>query len=128
MSNAYLIKKCDRLSFEIIKIRDGNMCQVCGRRNTLVPSHCYGKKAYPNLRHEIGNILTLCNDCHANWWHQHYTEAMTWWRDEWPERAHYVDSIKNLNPKLNRIHYQELAQKLKVTLEDLRLQSDWGKL
>jgi len=120
MANNYIIKKDDDLCRQILILRD-RVCQRCGATEGLVPSHCFGKKAYPNLRHDLLNLLFLCDDCHKEFWHKYPVLAWEWFKKMWPERYEYLMVAKNRIIKLNAIHYQEVAKNLEVELNWLIL-------
>jgi len=117
----YLKKKCDSQCFENLLRRD-KRCQRCRKTTTLVPSHCYGKKAYPTLRHDLLNLLLLCDECHK-WWHAHPIDAWIWFKEKWFGRFTYLQSVKNISFKLNKIHYQNKVDSLNVELNE----GDWGE-
>ena len=124
MSNQYIIKTCDRLCYDLLLIRDVK-CQRCESMENLVPSHCYGKKAWPTLRHVLDNQLLLCDDCHK-WWHRCPLTAWDWFRTRLPERNDKLITLKWVRVKLNKIHYQDTREILHAELK--RLESDWGDL
>ena len=63
-SRQAVIKFCDKLLFEILKIERGNRCEICGRPNPA-PHHILEKGTYPRLRFVKQNILLLCwMPCH----------------------------------------------------------------
>jgi len=47
--------------------RDNHTCQICGLKDDeiMVMDHIKPKSIYPELRHEITNLQTLCPNCHA---------------------------------------------------------------
>ena len=57
-----------------VKVRDNFTCQLCGIRGfkglgrsvKLHSHHIKSWKYYPNLRYDLKNGLTLCNNCHRN--------------------------------------------------------------
>ena len=116
-SDKYIISSCDRLLYECLISRD-KVCQRCGSYDNLVPSHCYGKKAWPSMRHILPNGLLLCNDCHS-WWHANSAESWEWWIKEYKERYDYLVEIKNDYVKLNKRHYQDTAIELEIELRNL---------
>jgi hypothetical protein len=120
MANNYIIGKDDDLCRQILLLRD-KKCQgpKCTATESLVPSHCYGKKAYPNLRHDPLNLLLLCDKCHKEFWHKYPAAAWTWFEEEWPERYNYLVVAKNRIIKLNEIHYREVAVDLEAELNRL---------
>lgn len=48
--------------------RDGYLCQICldKTHNKLQAHHFYSFSAYPKLRYNINNGITLCEQCHSN--------------------------------------------------------------
>ena len=54
----------------IVKQRDGNSCQVCGRNKSELPPkelhahHIMPWEKYPELRFDVDNGVTLCKQCH----------------------------------------------------------------
>ena len=124
MSNQYLITKCDKLCYQILLLRDVR-CQRCGSSENLVPSHCYGKKAFPTLRHDLQNLLLFCDDCHK-WWHKYPEIAGDWLCDKRPTMYKHLSEASRKSFKLNKEHYQDTAKALQAELK--RLESDWGDL
>lgn len=55
-----------RLWREVVFARDDYTCQDCGRRGGRLHSHHIKSFAeYPELRLDVNNGVTLCQDCHA---------------------------------------------------------------
>lgn len=48
------------------RIRDDYTCQICGLRDIEITEidHIKSKKDYPDLFHDINNLITLCPNCH----------------------------------------------------------------
>ena len=64
-----LMKDCDKLFFEILKIERGSKCEVCGRPNPT-PAHTLSKGVHPRLRYEKANVHLFCwLPCHYYWHH-----------------------------------------------------------
>jgi len=113
----YAISKCDSLLYQCLLRRD-KVCQKCGSPDKLVPSHCYGKKTWPSLRHDLLNNLLFCDDCHK-WWHAHLYDSWIWFVNEYRERYDYISRAKNLYVKLNKQHYRDTALRLEAELKKL---------
>jgi 5-methylcytosine-specific restriction endonuclease McrA len=45
--------------------RDDYTCQECGAKGNIVAHHVKPWAHYPELRFEVSNGITLCDDCHA---------------------------------------------------------------
>ena len=76
-------------------IRDKHKCQKCGAESRLELSHVLTKRAYPNLKYDLNNVKILCHSCHIGWWHVKHNEAMEWFKEKFPERWEYLQSVKN---------------------------------
>jgi len=87
------IKKLDDLCKKIVRLRDKNTCQHCGKhvnsRNSHV-SHVIPKSKGYALRWDLRNLKLLCFHCHINWWHKNIAEAWMWFQREFPYRADYL--------------------------------------
>jgi len=60
-TNSYRYKTWRRAVFE----RDNYTCQDCGRRGgKLNADHTYPWKMYPELRYDVRNGWTMCEECH----------------------------------------------------------------
>lgn len=55
---------CLRLWGSFIKARDGYRCVNCGATTALHAHHVVRQTLYPWGRYELGNGITLCDDCH----------------------------------------------------------------
>ena len=59
-----LIKVADKLVSEIVRLRDGNKCQRCGRPGNNA-HHIFSRK-YLQTRHVLENLILLCFACHIH--------------------------------------------------------------
>ena len=59
-----LIKVADKLVSEIVRERDGNKCQRCGRPGNNA-HHIFSRK-YLQTRHVLENLILLCFACHIH--------------------------------------------------------------
>lgn len=88
-----LITKLDKLSKEIVRQRDGNICQHCGKfvegSNRHV-SHVIPVSAGNKLRWDVMNMKILCYHCHINWWHKNPIDAYEWFINKYPDRWEYL--------------------------------------
>lgn len=50
----------------MVKRRDGFICQVCGSTEKLVAHHLNGFKSDKEGRYDVENGVTLCRDCHTD--------------------------------------------------------------
>jgi hypothetical protein len=92
--------------------RDDYSCQVCGERGGVLNAHhIQGFAKFPELRTEVSNGITLCNDCHSLYHRkvEHNTatlEGWTYFNNEYLEPPYageedenayveYLESISN---------------------------------
>lgn len=72
------------------------VCARCGKSfEQMQCSHVYTVKAYPNLRFDVLNALSMCGNHHMWWWHQEPGEAWPWFKEKYPERYSYLVFAKN---------------------------------
>jgi len=57
-------KKADAIWSEVIKIRDGYRCVLCGKTENLNSHHIIHKSRGKAVRYEILNGVCLCAGCH----------------------------------------------------------------
>ena len=58
--------------------RDGYQCRDCGTGGRLQAHHIKEWAEYPELRFEVDNGLTLCDECHVR--RHPYLEGLLTWR------------------------------------------------
>ncbi len=91
-----VIKECDKLLFEILKLKRGAICEVCGRPNPA-PHHVFFKGQYPRLRFREDNIVLMCwNPCHYAL--HHHTH----------DHPHYKRSYKRIKEIVGANYYDKL--------------------
>ena len=58
---------CEAYQKRLALIRDDFTCQVCGLQDDeiTVVDHIKPKALYPELARDLGNLVTLCPNCHA---------------------------------------------------------------
>lgn len=111
-------KECDRLVKEIVKIRDRNICQKCGKK--CVGSDCHGSHVVPvsagnKLAFDEMNLKVLCYHCHINWWHKDPTAADAWFKEKFPERDKYLQENRGIK-QMKYLDFVELRESLKNKL------------
>lgn len=117
-----LKQKLDYLVKEIVKKRDKNTCQKCGKYVT--GSDCHGSHVIPvsagnQFRFDPLNLKVLCYHCHLNWWHKNPIEATAWFREKFPERYEYLFGKPREIRKISVAEYQQLIEKYKELLKSL---------
>jgi len=89
-----LLKALDDICREIVRLRDGNQCQRCGKQvqgSNSQPCHVIAKGNGASWRRfDLLNIFLGCNPCHR-WWHNNPIASATWYLGKWPHRAQYLD-------------------------------------
>lgn len=115
-SKKTLKKKCDALWSELVKIKAGYKCELCGAKKNLQSHHIFGRRAN-STRFYVPNGVCLCWRCHFVEAEQNSTKFGLWivakrgqaWYDELNERHN----------QLVKIDYETLIE----ILEDQRRRS-----
>lgn len=109
-----LIKKLDLASKQAVRLRDGNICQRCGKfaegSNRHV-SHVIPVSAGHKLRWDPQNMKILCYHCHINWWHKNPMESSAWFAEKFPERWAHIQ-LQRGTYKFTLAELEEILQKL----------------
>lgn len=112
-----LITKLDNLSKDVVRQRDGNTCQYCGKwcegGNRHV-SHVIPVSAGSRLRWEPLNMKILDYHHHINWWHKNPMKSAEWFAMKFPDRWAYLKEQEALG--LKKFSLTELEE-LVVTLQ-----------
>jgi 5-methylcytosine-specific restriction endonuclease McrA len=117
-----LKKECDELAKNVVKARDKNTCQRCGK--VVSGSDCHGSHVIPvsagnKLRWDEQNLKVLCYHCHLNWWHKNPLEATEWFKARFPDRFAYLQANRGMKQfKLNDLI--ALKEELKNKLSNLK--------
>lgn len=112
----------DQLVRQIVLARDGFRCVKClkdatgreGRKVALQAAHIMPKGAYPALRHELDNVITLCWRDHMVFWHRNPIEAMEWLIGKYGQA--YVDRLRYLAQTRAKVDKQALKIYLQALL------------
>jgi len=124
-SKQAIIKYCDKLLFEILKIKRGDKCEVCGRPNPA-PHHVFFKGEYPRLRFREDNIILMCwSPCHFSLHHQthdhpHYKRSYAKIKELLG--CNFYDKLKIANkcaPMMSIFQLQLVRMALKQELKEL---------
>lgn len=114
-----LTTKLDKLSKEVVRQRDGNVCQHCGKHvegSNRHVSHVIPVSAGNKLRWDVMNMKILCYHCHINWWHKNPMDAYAWFSDKYPERWDYLQQERGTY-KFSFLELEGLVDGLKSKLE-----------
>jgi len=92
-NKAKLSAKLELLAKKIVKLRDKNICQKCGKK--VEGTNCHASHVFPVSRskilgYDLLNMKVLCYHDHINWWHKHPIEAGKWFTDKFPSRYKYL--------------------------------------
>lgn len=113
-------KQLDALWSELVKLRAGNRCEVCGKSEYLNSHHVYSR-AKKSVRWQIENGFCLCPGCHiGSKFSPHKTpnDFVIWsiekrgqtWFDLLQAKAH---SIVKLHPFEKKLLAEELKKEIK---------------
>ena len=113
-------KKLDNITMQIVRLRDKNTCQHCGKPcfgSNAHKSHVKSKGAYPHLKFDLQNLKLLCYHCHINWWHHEPTEAGLWFKKEFPDRYKYLEKAKKIKTHYSVADLEEMYENYKQILD-----------
>lgn len=116
-----LVKKLDETVKAIVKARDGDNCQKCGKYITgsnKHASHVIPVSAGNKLRWEPQNMKVLCFHCHIHWWHKNPMESAKWFEETFPERWEYLQENRGIR-KFHITELEELLEQHKQTLKEM---------
>lgn len=116
-----LITKLDKLSKDVVRKRDGNICQRCGKwveGSNRQCSHVIPVSAGSRLRWEPLNMKVLCYHCHLSWWHKNPMRAKDWFEQQFPDRWVFLDEQDKLgSKKFSLTELEELVESLTNQLQ-----------
>lgn len=78
------VRELDQLCRALVFARD-QQCVRCGSTEKGQWAHVYTRRLLA-LRWDLDNSMILCAGCHLHW-HHRPLEAVTWWAEQYPERA-----------------------------------------
>lgn len=119
-----LTDRLDDLCREVIRARDNNQCQRCGKTiegSDSQMSHIIAKGNGASLRRfDLLNIVLMCGRCHLYWWHKEITEAGKWFAETFPARDAYLEIYRYGKPaKITTAEMEKLVEVLKEKIKDL---------
>ncbi len=121
-SRSKLIKECDKLMFEILKLERKGICQICGRIQGVGTFHILSKGAYPRLRYIKSNLLLVCfYPCHKNWHHDFYKARIVEQKIKSLIGENYEEELQRINiglPKLDVLQLSKIKFALKQELKE----------
>lgn len=114
-----LIEELDKLFAQVVRKRDGNTCQYCGKysddNRAIHVNHVIPRSQGYRYRWIPGNGICLCFKHHIGWWHKHPLAAAKWFRNKYPERYKYLSALPSEPVKYSD---DDLAQ-IKQALENM---------
>lgn len=120
-----LTDRLDEVCLKVIRLRDDNKCQKCGKSvegSDSQQSHVVAKGNGASLRRwDLLNIFLSCTKCHLYWWHKEVTEAGKWFAKKYPARESYLEIYRYGKPaKISTPDMEILYEVLKQKLKDLQ--------
>ncbi len=120
-----LTDRLDEVCLKVIRARDNNQCQKCGKAvegSDSQQSHVVCKGNGASLRRwDLLNIYLSCSYCHLFWWHKEITEAGKWFAEKFPARESYLEIYRYGKPAgISTPDMEVLCKVLKQKLEELR--------
>ena len=119
-----LTDRLDEICRKVIRERDNNQCQRCGKTiegSNSQPCHVVAKGNGASLRRfDLLNIFLGCMHCHQ-WWHNNPTESGKWFANKFPAREGYLEIYRYGKPaRISVAEMESLYEILKQKLADLK--------
>ena len=117
--------KLDELCKNIIRIRDNNTCQRCGKMAYGSDAHtshivCKGRGA-SKRRFDLLNLKLLCSHCHRFWWHKEPTESGKWFAEKFPARESYLEIYRGGKPcPISDLEMEQAIEDYKQKYKELK--------
>ena len=96
-----LVKECDRLMFEVLKLKRGERCEICGesgKKRRLGTFHILSKSVARNIRyHELNLLLACWFPCHNLFHSDPHRAAPIIKRIKELRGENYEQDLRNLN-------------------------------
>lgn len=92
----------DGIFRQLVLARDKWKCVKCTKAEDVAPHHIKTKKAWPQLRYEPLNAITLCADCHtlgAKSAHRSPRNFTMWIKHRWPDRFDLLTQLAQIRMK-----------------------------
>lgn len=116
-----IIKKLDKLSKQVVYLRDKDTCQHCYKRvegSNRHASHVVPVSAGHKLRWDTKNLKVMCYHCHINWWHKNPIESGEWFKSTFPDRWEYLQEQRGVQ-KFSLADLDDIEADLKRQLKAL---------
>ena len=114
ISDKGLVKKLDDIVREMVRERDNNTCQWCGKKGLIgfdsQVSHTIPKGRSLYLRWDLQNVILLCAFCHNEKWHK-LSLGRKWFDVTYPERIKYLEERQHVTVK-KRLFMEEKLKEL----------------
>src|SRR3989304_2916765 len=95
-------------------IASGKPCAKCHQVFPVMQcSHVHSIGAYPNLRFDPMNTLSMCGHCHNFWWHLEPAQSWDWFKQTFPGRYEYLLEAKNKRVVWTQDKLTEVREKVK---------------
>ncbi len=111
--------KCWAMARKVVYLRDHGQCQRCFKRvegANAHTSHVLPKSTHGALKYVPLNLKLLCYHCHINFWHKNPVWAGEWFKETFPDRWKYVQTMPRL--RSYRIdNLQEILEQLQIEYE-----------
>ena len=121
------VKALDKVTAEIIKIRDNRQCQRCSGLPGVYGchwAHIYSRKSFI-LRWDLLNSLTLCAGCHR-WGHGNPLDFVQFFKNIFPARYNYLIVKRRESRQVSTVELQELLEGHKEKFKELKDETQTG--